>query len=108
MEIRFETAALVFDDPYAVTQLDESSDEEERWITLGAVGLGAILVVVHTLDRTGRRACDSDHLCTRRPSRMKGEPMRKLTKEQKRDIAAIAAMKDEDIDFSDIPLASLV
>src|SRR5882724_11924882 len=34
---------------------------------------------------------------------MKGESMRKLTKEQKRDIAAIAAMKDEDIDFSDIP-----
>ena len=30
--------------------------------------------------------------------------MRKLTKEQKRDIAALAAMKDEDIDFSDIPL----
>ncbi len=30
--------------------------------------------------------------------------MRKLTKEQKQDIAAIAAMKDEDIDFSDIPL----
>ena len=30
--------------------------------------------------------------------------MSKLTKEQKRDIAAIAAMKDEDIDFSDIPL----
>jgi uncharacterized protein (DUF4415 family) len=30
--------------------------------------------------------------------------MRKLTKEQKRDIAAIRAMKDEDIDFSDIPL----
>ena len=30
--------------------------------------------------------------------------MRKLNKEQRRDIAAIAAMKDEDIDFSDIPL----
>jgi uncharacterized protein (DUF4415 family) len=30
--------------------------------------------------------------------------MRRLTKEQKRDIAAIKAMKDEDIDFSDIPL----
>ena len=29
--------------------------------------------------------------------------MRKLTKEQKRDIAAIAAMKDEDIDLSDMP-----
>lgn len=30
--------------------------------------------------------------------------MRKLTKEQKEDIARLAAMKDEDIDFSDIPL----
>jgi uncharacterized protein (DUF4415 family) len=30
--------------------------------------------------------------------------MRKLTKEQKQDLTALAAMKDEDIDFSDIPL----
>ncbi len=29
--------------------------------------------------------------------------MRKLTKEQKRDIAAIAAKKDVDIDFTDAP-----
>ena len=29
--------------------------------------------------------------------------MRKLTKEQKRDIRAIAAKKDRDIDFSDAP-----
>ncbi len=29
--------------------------------------------------------------------------MRKLSKDQKRDIAAIAAMKDQDIDFSDAP-----
>jgi uncharacterized protein (DUF4415 family) len=29
--------------------------------------------------------------------------MRKLSKEQKRDIAAIAAIKDEDIDLSDMP-----
>jgi hypothetical protein len=35
---------------------------------------------------------------------MKGEPMRKLTKEQKRDIRALAAKRDEDIDFSDVPL----
>jgi hypothetical protein len=33
-------------------------------------------------------------------SRMKGEPMRKLTKEQKRDIRVIAAKRDADIDFS--------
>src|SRR5437762_7112773 len=37
------------------------------------------------------------------PNRMRGEAMRKLTKEQKRDIAAIAGKKDEDIDFSDVP-----
>src|SRR5437667_12618402 len=36
-------------------------------------------------------------------SRTKGEPMKKLTKEQKRDIRAIAAKRDEDIDFSDAP-----
>jgi uncharacterized protein (DUF4415 family) len=30
--------------------------------------------------------------------------MRKLSKEQKRDIVALAAKRDEDIDFSDIPL----
>src|SRR6266852_5229471 len=35
------------------------------------------------------------------PSPTKGEPMRKLTKEQKRDIRAIAAKRDQDIDFSD-------
>jgi uncharacterized protein (DUF4415 family) len=29
--------------------------------------------------------------------------MRKLSREQKRNIAAIAAMRDEDIDLSDIP-----
>ena len=30
--------------------------------------------------------------------------MRKLSKEQKQDIARLAAMKDSDIDFPDIPL----
>jgi uncharacterized protein (DUF4415 family) len=36
-------------------------------------------------------------------SRMKGDLMRKLTKEQRRDIRAIAAKRDADIDFSDAP-----
>jgi uncharacterized DUF497 family protein len=47
-KVRFETAALSFDDPYALTQRDESSAEEERWITLGSVGLDVVLFVVHT------------------------------------------------------------
>jgi hypothetical protein len=45
--VGFETAVLVFDDPYALTQRDLSYDDGERWITLGAIGPGAILLVVH-------------------------------------------------------------
>jgi uncharacterized DUF497 family protein len=43
-----------FDDPFALSQRDESSDEEERWITIGAISPKAILVVVHTwLEKDG-------------------------------------------------------
>ncbi|MGC1784139.1 MAG: BrnT family toxin [Acidobacteriaceae bacterium] len=48
-DIRFETAVLVFDDPSAMTKRDSAHDEhEERFITLGAIGPGSILFVVHT------------------------------------------------------------
>src|ERR1700675_3079080 len=46
--VAFETAAMVFDDPYAVTQPDIGSGDEERWVTLGAIEPGLILFVVHT------------------------------------------------------------
>jgi uncharacterized DUF497 family protein len=46
--VGFETATIVFDDPYAVTQPDISSGDEERWITLGAIEPGLVLFVVHT------------------------------------------------------------
>ncbi len=47
-DVRFETAVLVFDDPYAITQRDSTFDDEERWITVGSIGMGSILLVVHT------------------------------------------------------------
>ena len=47
-DVRFETAMLVFDDPYALTQRDFTSEDEERWITVGAIGPGSILLVVHS------------------------------------------------------------
>jgi uncharacterized protein len=47
-KVRFETAVLVFDDAYSLTQRDETTDEEERWITLGSIGTSAMLFVVHT------------------------------------------------------------
>jgi uncharacterized protein len=48
-DVRFETAALVFDDPYALTLRDSGFDDEERWITMGAVGPESVLLVVHTV-----------------------------------------------------------
>ncbi len=47
-DIGFETATLVFGDPFAITLCDEFSDDELRWITVGAIGPGAVLLVVHT------------------------------------------------------------
>ena len=44
--ISFETAQLVFDDPFAVSRLDHFS-EEERWQTIGMIG-NVVVLVVHT------------------------------------------------------------
>jgi uncharacterized DUF497 family protein len=47
-DVRFETVVLVFDDPLAISQRDYSVEEEDRWITVGAIGPGSIVLVVHT------------------------------------------------------------
>ena len=46
--IRFETAALAFEDPHALTQRDPFSESEDRWITLGTVEAVTVLFIVHT------------------------------------------------------------
>jgi uncharacterized protein len=51
--VRFETAVLVFDDPYALTQREESTEDEERWITVGSVNPGIVLIIVHTWREQG-------------------------------------------------------
>src|SRR5260370_27585315 len=51
------------------------------------------------MKNTTKKSFASSRLAQLSP--MKGKPMRKLTKEQKRDIQAIATKRDEDIDFSD-------
>jgi uncharacterized protein len=47
-DVSFETASLVFDDIHARTLKDPFSEEEERWVTLGRIGVSTILFVVHT------------------------------------------------------------
>ena len=48
--VTFEQAAEVFKDPMAITLYDEgsSSNDEDRWITLGQANGQHYLVVVHT------------------------------------------------------------
>ena len=47
--ITFETAQLVFDDPYALTEHDRIEGGERRWQTIGLVGGTVILLVAHTI-----------------------------------------------------------
>ena len=55
--VRFETAGLAFDDPHALTQRDESTSEDERWITIGSISRGTVLFIVHTcFERDGEEA----------------------------------------------------
>jgi hypothetical protein len=53
--VRFETASLIFDDPWILSRKDFSHDDpEERYNALGEIALGAILFVVFTWrDRDG-------------------------------------------------------
>ena len=49
--VSFELAATVFRDPLALSRYDEEhSEAEERWLTLGQVENGQLLVVCHTFE----------------------------------------------------------
>ena len=47
--ISFEEAALVFDDPLAVSKHDRIEDGEQRWQTIGMAGDCLLLLVAHTV-----------------------------------------------------------
>jgi uncharacterized protein len=46
--VSFETAKLVFDDPFQLSIQDRHVEGEERWQTMGLVGASVILLVAHT------------------------------------------------------------
>ena len=50
--LTFETAQLVFNDPYYLTREDHY-EHEQRWQTFGAVG-NAVIIVVHTWPQRGQ------------------------------------------------------
>lgn len=46
--VSFETCCHVFSDPYALTSFDEEHSEyEDRWVTMGRVPDGNLVVVAH-------------------------------------------------------------
>jgi uncharacterized DUF497 family protein len=47
--IRFEEAALVFDDPLSVSEKNRIVNGEQRWQTVGMVGGCLLLLVAHTV-----------------------------------------------------------
>ena len=47
--VSFETAILVFDDPYHLTRQDREVDGEPRWQTIGVVNGVHLLLVAHTV-----------------------------------------------------------
>ncbi|MEK6753736.1 MAG: BrnT family toxin [Chloroflexota bacterium] len=51
--VSFERAARIFIDPFAISIYDdEHSENEDRWITIGAEQNEVLLVVVHTFRGT--------------------------------------------------------
>lgn len=71
--IDFETAQLVFDDPFCVNFVERVTDREERWHAIGSIEDVIILVVVHTYREEGSEEAIriiSARLATRRERRL--------------------------------------
>jgi len=50
--VSFETAILVFDDPYHISRQDRQVEEELRWQTIGMAMGVQILLVAHTVSES--------------------------------------------------------
>jgi uncharacterized DUF497 family protein len=48
--ISFEAAVRVFEDPVAVSYVEDVVDSEERWHTIGLVGGILVFLIVHTVE----------------------------------------------------------
>jgi uncharacterized DUF497 family protein len=51
--VSFETAVLVFDDPYHLTRQDREVEGEPRWQTIEVVSGVHMLLVAHTVNEDG-------------------------------------------------------
>jgi uncharacterized DUF497 family protein len=63
--ISFETAILVFDDPFHLSVQDREVEAEARWQTIGMAN-AVVLLVAHTVDDGGNIRIISARKATRR------------------------------------------
>jgi uncharacterized protein (DUF4415 family) len=108
----------VFYDPCHVTTQDREVDGEERWQTMGMVGADNTLLFAHTVDDQAggmriisaeRQLAQNGKSMSKATKKSKTEVKRQtaagqtLSPRQKRELAALAALPDDQIDTSDIP-----
>jgi uncharacterized DUF497 family protein len=68
--VTFEEAMGVFNDPLALSVLDDESGEgEERWVTMGRNAAGNLLLVVHTYVELSAGQAAVRIVSARRPTR---------------------------------------
>lgn len=101
-KVSFDVAAMVFDDPHAVSLLDRVEGGEERWQTLGSAGGGyCYWWRIRFVKATAKSAFGSS-----RRARLlleRGNSMKKVSKKQAKELTAIARMPDDRIDLTDSP-----
>jgi uncharacterized protein len=69
--VSFCQGAEVFKDPNMMTIFDEEhSLEEDRWITLGVVGIGQYLLVVHTFTEIDAETAEIRIISARNANRL--------------------------------------
>ena len=68
--VSFELAATVFRDRLARTIWDEEhSETEKRWVTLGRVRNGNLMVVIHTFNQIGTNSAEVRIISARRATK---------------------------------------
>jgi uncharacterized DUF497 family protein/uncharacterized protein (DUF4415 family) len=110
--IDFEDAVTVFRDENVVIELERYVDDEARWQALGMIDGAIIVIVVHGIREEGLTSWCGSSLPDAQ-NLTKGDAMGKIIRRTWEEmenhkvspeaIARMKAIKDEDIDFSDIP-----
>jgi uncharacterized protein len=68
--VAFEEAMSIFNDPLALSRLDnESGGGEERWVTMGRNAANHLLLVVHSFEELSAERVSIRVISARRPTR---------------------------------------